>query len=314
MTKTKKISQPKVSIVFVTWNGKDYTFDLIDSLRKIDYKNYDIIVVDNGSTDGTQREFKKKYKKVATIIENGKNLGLAEGLNVGIREGLRRNSKYVLVMNNDMIVKKDFLNYLVDSMEKHPEVSVSGPKMYFFEPKNMIYGAGCDYHMHGFRARHTWEIDVGQADEEKYVDEIDCVLMMRSDVLRKCGLFESRFFLFHELTEWCLRTKKLGYKCWYAPKAVLWHKESVSPAFEGTRNERERATYYMTRNWLLTIRKNKNYLYYLMILFLQSTAFAFVRFAKFLKHKQFYLVKIYYIAIWHALINKTPMKLYPYKK
>jgi len=308
----EKIKLPKVSIVFVNWNGKKYTFDLLNSLKKIKYSNYDIIIVDNGSTDGTQKEFKKKYSKIITLIENNKNIGLAEGTNVGIREALKRKSKYILTMNNDMVVKPDFLKILVDSMEKHPKVSVSGPKIYYMEPKDMIWCAGCDYHISGYKSRNQLEKDLGQAEEEKYVDAIDCVLMMRSSVLKKEGLLNSGLFFIHELTEWCLRTKRKGYKSLYVPKSVVWHK--VSAAFEGNKKENEISTYYNIRNWLLVIKKHKNFLYFLLVLFLQSTVLAFIRFLRYFKNNQTKLIKTYYIAIWHALINKTPLQLYHYKK
>ena len=310
----KKKFQPKVSIVFVTWNGKGYTFDLLDSLKKIKYKNYDIIVVDNGSTDGTQKEFKKRYKKIATLIENKKNLGLAEGLNVGIRKGLKRNSKYILIMNNDMIVKKDFLNFLVDSMEKHPEVAVVGPKVYYMDPKNMIQNAGCDYHFHGFKPRRLGEIEKGQDKKEMYVDAIDCVLMMRDNLLKKYGLFDSKLFFINELTELCLRVSNKGYNSLYVPNSIVWHK--VAAAFEDDENENETevSVYYNIRNWLLVIKKNKPLPYFLLILFLQTTLFALMRFIRYAKNGRLFLIKTYYIAIWHALINKTPIELYPYKK
>ena len=214
-------------------------------------------------------------------------------------------------MNNDMVVKPDFLDILVEAMERHPEVSVAGPKIYYMEPKNMIWSAGCDYHFSGYRSRNQKEIDVGQTEGEKYVDAIDCVLMMRSNVLKKHGLLDSKLFFTQELTGWCLRTQKFGYKSLYVSKSIVWHK--VAAAFDKNKKEGEISTYYNIRNWLLVIKKNKNILYFLTILFLQSTVFAFFRSLKYIRNKQFKLIKTYYIAIWHALINKTPLELYPYK-
>ena len=320
MTKMKKISQPKVSIIIVTWNGKKYAFDLIDSLKKIKYKNYDLIVVDNGSTDGIQKEIKKKYSKVATLIENRKNLGLAEGTNIGIRESIRRKSKYVLVMNQDLIVKPDFLDILVDAMERNLKVSVSGPKIYYMEPKNMIWSAGCDYHIYGFKSRHQREMEKGQDKKNIYVDAIDCVLMLRNDVLKKHGLLDSKLFIVHELSEWALRTKRFGYKALYVPKSVVWHKVASSPAwheanaaFERKSNENKTSIYYNIRNWLLVIKKNKPIYYFLLVLFLETTLFALIRAIRYAKHGKLFLMKTYYIAVGHALINKTPLRLYPYK-
>ena len=304
-TKTKK--QPKVSIVFVNWNGKKYTLDLIKSIKKINYSNYDIIIVDNASTDGSQKEIKRKYGKSVTLIENKENLGLTEGTNVGLKEGLKRSSKYILTLNNDMVVEKNFLNFLVDSMEKHQEVAVSTPIIYYMNPKNIIWCAGCKYLIKGFKPLNQGELDYGQANKEKYVDGCDCVLMMRSDVLKEKGLLESKFFFIHELPEWCLRVTKGGYKCLFVPKSKVWHKVEVS--LKGNEKESEIFVYYNTRNWLLTVKKNKSFFYFLLVLLLESTILAVFRLIKWRQPK---LIKTYFIAVWHALTNKTPMRLYPY--
>ncbi|MBI2043925.1 glycosyltransferase family 2 protein [Candidatus Pacearchaeota archaeon] len=290
--------EPKVSIVFLNWNAKKHTFELIESLKKIKYKNFDIIVSDNGSTDGIEKEFKKKYGKIGTLIENKRNLGEDEGLNVGIREALKRNSDYVLIMDNDMYVDKDFLNILVNEMEKQTELAVVGPKIYYTQPAdNIIWSAGCDHHFRGFRSRH-------QGD--------DCVLLMRASVLRKEGVLNGEFFTMHEMTGWCHRVSKRGYKIMYVPRAKIWHK--VSTSLNMTPNKKEIITYYDIRNWLLSNKYNENVLYFMWILFLQSTVFFAIRSAKYIRDKQPKLMKTYWIAIWHALINKTPIELYPYKK
>lgn len=300
----KNNSKPKVSIVFVNWNGKEYTIDLIDSLKKITYPNYDIIIVDNGSTDGTQDAFKKKYSRYATLIENKKNLGLAEGTNIGIREGLKRGSKYILTMNNDMIVEPNFLDVLVERMEKYPEVATSTPTIYYMEPKNLIWCAGCKYTMRGFKSLNQGELDKGQLIE-KEVAGCDCVLIMRSSVINRIGLLDKRFFVIHEITEWCLRATNNGYKCLFVPESKVWHK--VEASLKNNKFGGEISLYYNIRNWLLTTKKNKNLFYFILVLLLESTIFATFRL---IKWKQPRLIKTYYTAVWHALINKTPLKLY----
>ena len=300
--------EPRVSIVFVNWNNKKYTFNLIESLKKINYDNYDIILVDNGSSDGTQGEFKKKYSKVAHIIENDSNLGLAEGTNVGIREALKRGSKYVLIMNNDMLVDKYFLNFLVESMEKSPEVAVSTPLIYYTNPKNIIWCAGCKYTLRGFVPLQQGEFDNYNAKKNVFVDGCDCVLMIRSSALNNVGLLDKTFFLMHEFTEWCLRATNKNYKCLHVPKSKIWHEVSVS--MKNLKKESSISLYYNIRNWLLTIKKNKPSYYFLFILLLESTLLAIYRFVGHLRKKQVGLIKTYYIAIWHALINKTSSRIY----
>lgn len=308
MSQLKNKFQPKVSIVFVNWNGKKDTFELLDSLKKIAYKNYEIVVVDNGSSENIKKDFDKRYKKFATLIISHKNLGLAEGTNVGIREGLKRRSKYVLVMNNDMYVDKNFLNLLVEKMEKHSEAAVAGPKIYYTNPKNMIWSAGCDYHIWGFKSRFQNQMDKGQAEEEEYVDGIDCVLMMRSSVLKKIGLLDKDFFIMDEFTEWCLRATKNKFKCLFVPNSKVWHKVSSSLKKEGSGNRI--GTYYWSRNWLLDIKKNKNFFYFLFVFFLHLTIFAIYRGFKYILQKRFFLIKDYYIGAWHMVANKTVSGLY----
>ncbi len=298
--------RPRVSIVFVNWNGKKYTFDLLESLKKINYKNYDIIVVDNDSFDGTQKEFKKKYSNYATLIENKKNFGLAEGTNMGFREGLKRGSKYILTMNNDMVVDPDFLNILVDRMERHPEVAVSGPKIYYMEPKNMIWGAGCDFNVRGFIPRNQKEIDKGQTEGDKYVDALDCVQMIRSDVLKKEGLFDSDFFVMCELTGFCFRLTQKGYKCLYVPESIIWHKVSAALSTAG-----KKTTYLDCRNWIWVIKRNKGKLFYWKVSFLQATIFGLIRTLKFIKRKQPELIFPYFKGVWHGITDKTDYKLVP---
>ncbi|MDD5699631.1 MAG: glycosyltransferase family 2 protein [Candidatus Nanoarchaeia archaeon] len=312
MKNQSKDSQPKVSIVFLTLNSKEYSFDFIESLKKITYKNYDIIIVDNGSTDNGPQEIRKKYGKFVTVIENRKNLGYPAGTNIGMREALRRGSKYILQINDDMLVEKDFLSYLVDSMEKHPEVGVSTSAIYYMEPRNMIWCAGCEYSIKSYKPLNQGEVDHGQINEEKYVDACDCVLMIRAEVLKECGLLDESFFLIHEQTEWCLRIAKKGYKSLLVPKSKIWHK--VSASIDKFKYEKELSLYYNIRNWLLTIKKNKSAVYFLFVLFLELTFLAGIRFFRYIKNKQSKLITTYYTAIWHALINKTPMEIYPYKK
>ncbi|MEK6945633.1 MAG: glycosyltransferase family 2 protein [Nanoarchaeota archaeon] len=296
--------QPKVSVIAVNYNGKDDTLALIKSLKKTDYKNYDLIIIDNKSTNDS-REALRKIRGI-TLIENKKNLGLAEGTNIGLREAIRRKSKYILTMNNDMEVKKNFLSILVESMESHPEVAVSGPKINYMEPRNRIWCAGCKYRMQGYKPLRQGEID-NKKEEEKYVDGIDCVLIFRTEVLEKIGLLNPRLFIIQEFTGWCLKAVNAGYKCLYVPESLVWHK--VSASLESGKNKNEIVTYYTIRNWLLVIKENKNIFYFLMILFFEATIFAAFRFIKYLSWKKPGLIFVYYMAIWHGLLNKTQDEL-----
>ena len=174
------------------------------------------------------------------------------------------------------------------------------------------------FHLHGVNSRHQKEIENNQDKKNVYVEALDCVVMMRGDVLKKYGLFDSDLFLAHVETEWCLRITNKGYKCLYVPDSVVWHKVSASFKTDINKGEDENETevsiYYYIRNWILLVKKNKPPIYFLSNLFLQSTLFALIRAMRYAKHDNLFLMKTYYIAIWDALINKTPQELYPYKK
>ena len=122
--------------------------------------------------------------------------------------------------------------------------------------------------------------------------------------MKKHGLLDSKLFIVHELTEWALRTKRFGYKALYVPKSIIWHEVASSTlwheenaAFEKRSNENETSIYYNIRNWLLVIKKNKSLYYFLLVLFLEITLFALIRFIRYTINSRKYLMSIYNIDI-----------------
>src|SRR4030067_705373 len=99
---------PKVSIITLNWNGKDDTLECLASLKKVNYPNYDIVVVDNGSSDGSVPAFRAQYPDIA-IIENGRNLGYAEGFDAGLKYAYEHGADYCMSINNDTIIAPDAL-------------------------------------------------------------------------------------------------------------------------------------------------------------------------------------------------------------
>jgi len=309
MKTERLIKQPKVSIIVVSFNGKEYLQPLIKSLKEIDYKNFSIIIVDNNSEDGSQEILKKMSSII--YIENKKNFGLAEGTNIGLRKAIEIGSEYLLVMNPDMIVKKDFLEILVEAMKKHPEVVVCGPKINYMQPHNKVWCAGCKYRIQGYKPLRQGEID-DKAEKERHIDALDCTLMFRREALKSLGLLDSKLFIIHELTGWCLKATQAGYKCLYVPDSLVWHK--VSASLEAESNKNEITTYYSIRNWLLLVRDYKNFFYFLWVFLLEATLFATYRFMEYLNWKKPRLILIYYKALWHGLTNKTQKERYDFKK
>lgn len=247
---------PKVSIIVLNWNGKENTRECLESLKQITYPNYEVLLVDNGSVDGSVEYFRKTYPKIK-IIENVVNLGYAEGNNEGIRRAMENEIDYVLLLNNDIVTDSQFLKALVDVAQNNPKIGFVGPKIYYYskkERRDVINFAGGKINMWFCKAYHIGinEIDRGQYNKLKYVDYVEgsCILV-KKEVIDRIGILDSSYFAYWEDVDWCIRGIKAGYKLAYAPESKIWHKISGS-------NIGGLKVYYFTRNKYLFIKKNAN--------------------------------------------------------
>jgi len=247
------MNYPKVSIIVVNWNDKSNTIECIDSIASLDYPNYDIIVVDNGSTDGSQKTVKEKFPNII-LIENNKNLGYGGGANAGIEVAIKKGSDYVFPLNNDLIVDKNLLKELIAVAESDASIGMVCPKIYWYDdPRKICYvGAQINFRSVIQLHRHMGdEIERGQYNRPMYVDAAG-IFLVKKEVVEKVGVFDPNYFLYLEDFDWCIRTRKAGYKIMYVPDAVMWHKGSVSA---GGRL-RSKPIYYNTRNRFLLWKKN----------------------------------------------------------
>src|SRR3989344_4022189 len=134
---------PRVSIIILNWNGVNDTIECLDSLKEITYPNYEIIIVDNGSKWDDVKILSKKFGKYIRIIKNDKNYGFAEGNNIAIRKVMEENkSKYVLLLNNDTVVDKKFLDELVKTGESDEKIGIVGPIIYNYYTKEIDFAGG----------------------------------------------------------------------------------------------------------------------------------------------------------------------------
>ena len=262
--------QPKVFIIILNWNGCSDTIECIKSLKEIDYLNYEIIVVDNGSKEKLALNETEGLK----IIYNKENLGFAGGNNVGVKYALEQNADYILLLNNDTLTDQVFLKEMVRVGESEQEIGILGPKIYFYDTEtnkktNKIWFAGGKINKiftRGIHIGHNQE-DKGQYDKNNYyqVDYITgCCLLIKRKVIEKIGLINKDYFLYYEDADWCLRARREGFKCVLASKAKIWHKCSKS-AVEGSPSY----IYYHSRNGLMLAKYNGSTLI-LLAAYLQS--------------------------------------------
>lgn len=245
---------PKVSIIMLNWNSYPVTRDCLLSLRKMSYPNFEVILVDNGSHDSSPEELSRDFPEVE-MIRNPRNLGFAAGNNVGIRKALGRGTDYLLLLNNDTVVAPNFLCELVRVAESDPSIGMLNPKIYFFEPADRIWYAGgvCRpwrvFPIHlGLRKR-----DDGSYNQTREVSfTTGCALLIKAELVRKIGLLDEAFFLSFEDADWSMRASRAGFKQFYVPSSVIWHKDS----YDTTRNLGHAGKNFHTmRNSILFARK-----------------------------------------------------------
>ena len=242
-----------VSIVIVNWNGKKHLSYSLSSLKKINYPSFEVIVVDNGSTDGSIELVNSltRNKKIIKLIKNKKNLGFAEANNIGFREA---KGKYVLLLNNDTKVTPDFLKKLVDVMNENKKIGVVQPKIVFMDSKKLQAG-GAFLTNTGF----LYHFGYGKnPDEKKYNQPMDifsangsCMLVKR-EVIERVGLFDPDFFCYFEETDFCWRVWLAGYKIIYVPSSVIYHKGAQT----AKRLKSSFVNYHSFKNRIASLIKN----------------------------------------------------------
>lgn len=229
-------SSAKVIIVVLNWNGMEDTTRCLLSLRELAYPNFETVVVDNGSTGGDADLLQDGFPGEILLIRNAANLGYSAGNNVGMEAALHRGADYVLILNNDTTVDREFLSQLVAVAEDEPRVGIVGPKTYYMDPSDLIWAAGGKlnwYFEHSLRGQR--ERDVGQYESSWECDFLpgSCLLIKR-EVIEQIGYLPTDYFLQWEDIDYCTAARRKGFTCVYVPKARIWHRVSASPAFQGS--------------------------------------------------------------------------------
>lgn len=226
-----------VTIIIVNWNGFSNLKECLESLRKITYRDIELVIVDNGSTDNSVDYIKKQkavFRKLV-LVENDKNLGFAQGNNLGY---LPSKGDLLLFLNNDTLVEKDFLEPLIKKITSDPKIGAVQPKILAYPQRNIIDSVGSYLLPTGF----LYHLGHKKLDQPRYNfgSEIftmkgACMLFKRK-VLEKVGLFDRDYFAYFEETDLCQRAWLAGYKILYVPESKIYHKggetaKSLNPSF-----------------------------------------------------------------------------------
>lgn len=211
----------KISIIILNYNEPELTVRCLKSLEKVSYKEYEIILVDNGSREDITKFVSTKTKNIK-IIKNKDNLGYAEGNNVGYKQA---KGDLILFLNNDAIVEKNFLQPLVDNLLSDEAIAAVQPKILQYPKKELIDSVGSYFINTGF----LYHFGHNKKDQKKYQKEAAifsmkgaCMLFKKS-VLEKIGVFDKDYFAYFEETDLCHRVWLSGYTIMYTPSSVIYH-------------------------------------------------------------------------------------------
>ncbi len=237
-------TQPPVTVLILNFNGKQHLVQHLDSVLATDYDPLQVVVIDNGSTDGSAEFLEAKYPEVR-VIKQRRNNGFAQAYNQAIESV---DTEYFALLNNDVSVDPTWLHALV-SRVKGEKIAALTPKMLFFHDRRRINAAGgnCDFYGAGWN-RGNSEIDVGQYDqsEETFYGNGAALLISRK-AWQDVGAFDERYFMYGEDLDWCWRARLKGYKILYVPDSKVYHRwlGSGGPVFSS-----------LERHWLSNLLKN----------------------------------------------------------
>jgi GT2 family glycosyltransferase len=264
-------SRPSVTTVILNWNGIADTRECLNSLRGITYPNNHILVIDNGSKEDEASLIEQEYGSFVTVLRNIENLGFAGGANVGMRRALEEGTDYVLLLNNDVTVAPSFLEAMIDAAEARRRPAALCPKAYFQDRPGVIYSTGGSVNMWTGVARQLGrgELDTGQFERAARRDYADglCMLIPLAAV-REVGLLDEEYFNYWEETDWCVRARAKGLRCFYVPEARVWHKA------ERSREASDAFNFHYRRNALMFMRKRGGRLRFATALAVQALYYA----------------------------------------
>lgn len=243
---------PKIVIVLLNWNGKKDTLECLSSLQKVNYPNFQAILVDNGSSDDSIAAIRKIHPHLP-ILENRENLGFAGGNNPGIEWALRHHAEWILLLNNDTIVDPHFLSAFMEAAKEKPQAKILGAKILRYQDREVIDHLGGFWHpeLGEFRSAEFGKADHPYCEMQPVDYVCGAALLMHRTVPEKIGLLDPRFFLFWEESDFCFRAKRAGFEVWTAPEAKIWHK--VSSSFTGGKPHMH---YFWWRSRLLWLERN----------------------------------------------------------
>lgn len=247
----KSKNSSDISVIIPSFNGKKHVLRLVYSLYAASYKNLEIIIVDNGSIDGTIEALKKRFPTTIVVDAGKKNIGLTGCRNLGISVA-RRSSKYFALMDADTVAEENMLLDLVEFMEDHPNCGISTPMILYLSNKKWVNQAGSYVNLFTGKVKVGWG-SIKNFQKSIQIQNSGTVLFIDRKVIDVIGGFDDELFMCYEDVDFCLRAKNAGFEIWYCSIAIAYHDQSLDenvwrPRILGR-------AYALGRNRTLTLKK-----------------------------------------------------------
>ncbi|NRY60050.1 glycosyltransferase family 2 protein [Clostridium beijerinckii] len=235
----------KVAIIICNYNKQEYLMKCLQSVLQSKDVKCDIYVIDNASTDNSVEIINREYKNKVELIVNEKNKGGSGGFNTGIKKALRKDYKYLMLLDNDVILEKNAIKASFDYLEKNEDIAVVGSKIYSMDNPNQIQELGANVDFENYSITPFYK---GYKDVEKIPEVVEChyvpacAMMIRVSAIKKVGLMAEENFIYWDDIEWGYRFISNGYRVVAYSKSIVWHKMGVGQKINTF------GTYYFWRN------------------------------------------------------------------
>tara|TARA_B110000438_G_C15763372_1_gene628372 strand:+ start:434 stop:1270 length:837 start_codon:yes stop_codon:yes gene_type:complete len=258
------MKNPSVIIIVLNWNGRDLTLECLESLSKVEYSNYSVLVVDNNSSDGSVESINRVYPDVK-VLELDNNYGYAGGNNRAFNFIDHNSSDFVIFLNNDTIVDENFIYPLVSPLLSDSNIYQTVPKIYYQTNPELIWYAGGNINLWTGSVSHLCirQIDDKNSNLKRKTEyATGCCFCMRYDDFKEIGGFDENFPMYSEDVDLSLSIRKQGNQVWFIPESMIWHKVSASigGTFSFSKNIRKLKGLY------LLFKKHANPLQYISII------------------------------------------------
>lgn len=292
---------PLVYVITINWNNWPVTRDFLEHYQQLTYPNYRLLVVDNGSTDGSPGRVAEQFPHIEQIY-TGQNLGFAAGMNVGITQALAEGAKFIFLANNDTTVQPDILEHLVAAAQTS-QVALVSPVIYYSDEPTRIWSAGAEVYEANLELKGNRKGQIDNRPEETRPYQVQfvtaCGLLITAECVQKVGLLDEQFFMYYEDSDYSRRVQAHGLHILVAPQAKMWH--IVSATIGGVDTPAER--YHMARSSVRFFRKHGSN-WRMVVIIPYRLGSALKTSVRLVRHGRWPALRAYWQGLWDGVVKK----------